>query len=135
MRRLGKAASIAVAGSAALAGAAQAQSLTIAPLKPCYLTGEEVTMTAAGFTPGGLVDFAVDGRALGPLVADPAGTAVGALTLGGMRGAKSHGFSATDQANPALVANAASSAPRARSSSSPRTLRPVRRGASRATAS
>jgi hypothetical protein len=107
MRRLGKAASIAVAGSAALAGTAQAQSLTISPAKPCYLAGEDVTMTAAGFTPGGLVDFAIDGRGLGPLVADPAGTAVGTLTLGGMRGAKSHGFSATDQANPALVANAA----------------------------
>lgn len=107
MRRLGKAASIAVAGSAALAGAVQAQTLTITPPKPCYVAGEQVTMTAAGFTPGGLVDFAVDGRALGPLVADPAGTAVGTLRLGEMRGAKSHGFSATDQANPALVANAA----------------------------
>jgi hypothetical protein len=106
MRRLGKAGTIVVAGSAALAGTAQAQSLTIAPAKPCYLAGEQITMTAAGFTPGGLVDFAVDGTALGPLVADPAGTAVGALTLGGMRGAKSHGISATDQTNPALVANA-----------------------------
>jgi hypothetical protein len=107
MRRLGKAGTIVVAGSAALAGTAQAQSLTIAPAKPCYLAGEQITMTAAGFTPGGLVDFALDGTALGPLVADPAGTAVGTLTLGGMRGAKSHGISATDQANPALVANAA----------------------------
>jgi hypothetical protein len=107
MRGLGKAVTIVMAGSAALAGTAQAQSLTIAPVKPCYLSGEQVTTTAAGFTPGGLVDFAIDGKALGPLVADPAGTVVGSLTLGGMRGAKSHGLSATDQSNPALVANAA----------------------------
>jgi hypothetical protein len=107
MRGLGKAVTIVMAGSAGLAGTAQAQSLTIAPVKPCYLSGEQVTTTAAGFTPGGLVDFAIDGKALGPLVADPAGTVVGSLTLGGMRGAKSHGLSATDQSNPALVANAA----------------------------
>jgi hypothetical protein len=107
MRGLGKAVTIVIAGSAGLAGTAQAQSLTIAPVKPCYLSGEQVTTTAAGFTPGGLVDFAIDGKALGPLVADPAGTVVGSLTLGGMRGAKSHGLSATDQSNPALVANAA----------------------------
>jgi hypothetical protein len=107
MRGLGKAVTIAMAGSAAFAGTAQAQSLTIAPPKPCYLAGEEITTTAAGFTPGGLVDFALDGTALGPLVADAAGNAVGTLTLGGMRGTKSHGLTATDQTNPALVANAA----------------------------
>lgn len=107
MPGLGKAVTIVMAGSAALAGTAQAQSLTIAPVKPCYVAGEQITTTAAGFTPGGLVDFSIDGRTLGPLVADPAGTAVGSLTLGGMRGAKSHGLTATDQTNPALVANAA----------------------------
>jgi hypothetical protein len=32
---------------------------------------------------------------------------VGTLTLGAMRGAKSHGLTATDQTNPAVVANAA----------------------------
>jgi hypothetical protein len=104
----GKAVTIVAAGGMALApAAAQAQSLTIAPVKPCYLAGEQVTVTAAGFTAGGLVDFALDGRALGPQVADATGTFVGALTLGGMRGAKSHGLSATDQTNPALVGNAA----------------------------
>ena len=107
MRGLGKAGTIVIAGSAAFAGTAQAQSLTIAPVKPCYLAGESITTTAAGFTAGGLVDFSLDGKALGPLVADPAGTVVGSLRLGGMRGAKSHGLTATDQTNPALVANAA----------------------------
>ena len=58
MRGLGKAVTIVIAGSAALAGTAQAQSLTIAPVKPCYLAGEQITTTAAGFTPGGFVDFA-----------------------------------------------------------------------------
>ena len=107
MQGLGKAVTIVVAGCGALAATAQAQSVTIAPPKPCYLAGEQITATAAGFTPGGLIDFAIDGRPLGPLVADAAGTAVGAITLGGMRGAKSHGLSVTDQTNPALVANAA----------------------------
>ena len=107
MRGLGKAVTIVIAGSAAFAGTAQAQSLTIAPVKPCYLAGEKITTTIAGFTPGGLVDFTLDGTALGPLATDAAGGAVGTLTLGGMRGAKSHGLTATDQTNPALVANAA----------------------------
>ena len=107
MQGLGKAVTIVVAGSAALAGTAQAQSLTIAPAKPCYLSGETVTATAAGFTPGGFIDFSLDGTSLGPGVADGAGAFVGSLTLGGMRGAKSHGLSATDRTNPALVANAA----------------------------
>ena len=103
----GKAVTIVVAGSAALAPAAHAQSVAIAPVKACYLAGDQITVTAAGFTAGGLVDFAIDGRSLGPLVADPAGSVVGSLTLGTMRGAKSHGLTATDQTNPALVANAA----------------------------
>jgi hypothetical protein len=107
MRGLGKALTTAIAGSAALAAAAQAQSVTISPPKPCYLAGEDITATIAGFTPGGLVDIAIDGRSLGPLVADAAGGAAGTITLGGMRGAKSHGLTATDQTNPALVANAA----------------------------
>ncbi len=107
MRGLGKAVTIVVAGGAALAPTAHAQSVTIAPVKPCYLTGDQITATAAGFTPGGLVDFAIDGNSLGPLVADAAGTVPAMITLGTMRGAKSHGLTATDQTNPALVANAA----------------------------
>ena len=104
----GKAVTIVVAGGAALVpAAAQAQSVTIAPVKPCYLAGEQITATAAGFTAGGLVNFAIDGTSLGPLVADPAGTAVAPIQLGTMRGVKSHGLTATDQTNPALVANAA----------------------------
>ena len=62
MRGLGKAVAIAAAGSAALAGTAQAASLTITPAKPCYLSGERITATAAGFTPGGLVNFASTAR-------------------------------------------------------------------------
>jgi hypothetical protein len=104
----GKAVTIVVASGAALVpAAAQAQGVTIAPVKPCYLTGEQITATAVGFTAGGLVNFAIDGTSLGPLVADPAGTAVAAIQLGSMRGVKSHGLTATDQTNPALVANAA----------------------------
>jgi hypothetical protein len=107
MRGLGKAATIVVAGSTAFAGTAQAQSLTIAPVKACYVSGETITTTAAGFTPGGLVDFTLDGRSLGQLAADAAGTAVGSLRLGGMRGVKSHGLSATDLTNTALLASVA----------------------------
>jgi len=102
----GKAVAIVIAGGSALApAAAQAQSLTIAPVKPCYLTGDAITATAAGFTAGGLVDFAIDGTSLGPLVADAAGTVAAPIQLGTMRGVKTHSLTATDQANPALVAN------------------------------
>src|SRR5262245_56479567 len=107
MAGLGKAVTIAIAGSAAVAGTAQAQSLTIAPVKQCYVTGEKITTTAAGFTPGGLVEFSLDGRSLGQLPADAAGTAVGELRLGGMRGVKPHGISAMDVTNNALLASAA----------------------------
>ena len=69
--------------------------------------GEEITATAAGFTPGGLVNFAVDGTSLGPLVADRPATSAAPIRLGGMKGAKSHGMTATDQTNPALVGSAA----------------------------
>src|SRR5262245_51455846 len=107
MQGLGKAITIVMAGGVVLAADAQAQSLTITPPKPCYLAGEQITGTATGFTPGGLVDFAIDGTSLGPLVADGSGTVAAPIVLGGMRGAKSHGLTATDQTNPAIVANAA----------------------------
>src|SRR5262245_38164228 len=100
MRGLGKAVTIVTAGGVVFAANAQAASLTIAPPKPCYLAGEQITATAAGFTPGGLVDFAIDGTSLGPLVADAAGNVAAPIVLGGMRGAKSHGLTATDQTNP-----------------------------------
>ena len=106
MRGLGKAVTIAVAGSAALAGTAQGASLAITPTKPCYLAGDKVTTTAAGFTPAGPVNFTFDGKVLGALPADPAGNAVAALTLGGMRGVKTHALTATDGTNPAIVASA-----------------------------
>jgi hypothetical protein len=107
MQGLGKAVTIVMAGSAALAGTAQAQSLTIAPVKQCYVTGETITTSAAGFTPGGLVEFTLDGRSLGQLAADAAGNAVGSLRLGGLRGVKSHGLSAMDVTNNALLASVA----------------------------
>ena len=135
MRGLGKAVTIAMAGSAALAGTAQAQSLTIAPVKPCYLAGEKITTTIAGFTPGGLVDFTLDGTPLGPLAPTRRAAPWAPITLGGMRGVKSHGLTATDQTNPALVASVAFLGTTRQVVVKPTNARPAPSDASRATAS
>jgi hypothetical protein len=96
---------MAVAGTVAAATTAKAETISIAPVKPCYLTGEEVTATGAGFTAGGPVDFAIDGTSIGQLpAADAAGGFGIPVTFGTMRGVKSHALTATDTTNPALKA-------------------------------
>lgn len=104
MRRFATAFTVATAGTAAMAATAQAATLTIAPVKACYLAGEKVTATGTGFTPSGVVDMAIDGTSLGTLTADAAGSVGATITLGRMKAAKSHALTATDTANPALTA-------------------------------
>jgi hypothetical protein len=58
---------------------ASAEAVTIAPLKPCYVTAgtaeapqqEGVTISAAGFSPNSTVTVAVDGQPIGPPGAPP----------------------------------------------------------------
>jgi hypothetical protein len=96
---------MALAGAAAVATTAAAQTFTIAPVKPCYLGGDVVNGTGTAFTPGGQVDILADGSSLGQVPADAAGGFITpAITLGTMRAVKSHTLTATDLTNPALTA-------------------------------
>jgi hypothetical protein len=101
-----------------LPGAAHAATLT--PLKACYVTStdelsgeirrEPVQFGGSGFTPGGLVDIAVDGAVERTIQADLAGD-LPAQTLDPPdrpKGEREFRLTATDQANPANTIDAVS---------------------------
>ena len=105
MRRFAMTLTMALAGAAAVAWTAEAQTFSIAPVKPCYLPGDVVNGTGTAFSPLGAVDIAADGSSLGQVTADAAGGFITpAITLGTMRAVKSHTLTATDGTNPALTA-------------------------------
>ena len=104
MRRVMKAFTVATAGAATLATAADAATVSITPMKPCYLTGESDTLAGSGFTANGQIDVAVDGASVFTLTADAAGTFTTTLQFGGMRAVKTHTLTATDVTNPAIKA-------------------------------
>jgi hypothetical protein len=108
VRRFATTLTIGLAGAAAVATAAEAATVGITPAKPCYLSGELVTATGAGYTPGGVVDMAIDGTTVlgGPFSADAAGNFGIPLSFGTMRAVKSHALTITDETNPALTATA-----------------------------
>jgi hypothetical protein len=108
----------AVAALLLLPGAAHAAVLT--PLKTCYVTStdelsgvirrEPIQFGGGGFTPGGLVDIAVDGAVQRTVQADPGGN-LAAQALDAPYRRKGQGpftLSATDRANPANTIGAAS---------------------------
>jgi hypothetical protein len=105
LRRVVTAFFAATVGTAAFAGAAQAATLTMTPVKACYLAGDKVTATATGFTANDPIDFSIDGTTIGQLFADPVGTVGAEVTLGGMKGVKTHSLTATDANDPALTAS------------------------------
>ncbi len=90
----------------ALAAPASAQSISVAPVKPCYAPGDVITATGAGFTAGGPVEIQIDGESLGQVGADGAGAFGVPITLGVMRKAKAHALTAIDRTNPAIMATA-----------------------------
>jgi hypothetical protein len=94
-----------VVGSAAMAGTAQAATISIDPVKACYLSGDKITASGTGFTAGGPVDVSIDGKSLGQLAADAAGNIAGEVSLGTMRGVKSHALTATDVTDSTLMAS------------------------------
>ena len=55
MRRTATAFTLTLAGVAAAPGIAHAQApaVSITPVKPCYVNGDQVTAALSGFTPGG----------------------------------------------------------------------------------
>jgi hypothetical protein len=108
----------AVAALLLFPGAAHAAALT--PIKACYVTStdggsgairrEPVQFAGSGFTPGGLVDIAVDGAVQRTVQADPAGN-LPAQALDApyrRKGQKEFRLTATDQANTANTAEAVS---------------------------
>jgi hypothetical protein len=106
LRRFGTAFTAVMAGTAAMAGTAHAQAVSITPAKACYLTGERINLSGSGFTAGGSIDVTLDGTSLGALTADAAGNIAAEIGLGTMRGIKTHTLTATDTGNPALTSTA-----------------------------
>ena len=106
MRRLATAGTAVVVGTGASAGAAHAAAIVITPAKACYLSGETITVTGSGYTPGYAVQVALDGNSLGELAADAAGNIAANIELGTMRGAKSHALTVVDTTNAANAATA-----------------------------
>ena len=85
--------------------AASAATLTVDPVRPCYLERDLVQLLAEGYTPNGMVDFTRDGRLIESLQANAAGTIQGNLTLPGLlMGQRPLTYVATDQADPARTA-------------------------------
>jgi hypothetical protein len=103
--------SLAATAAATLAlvapAASPAASLTTAPVKPCYGTGDRVSFAGSGFTPGALVDFTRDGRPVSgsPLSAQPDGTVTGNLNVVQPNGQAVRTYTATDRQNPANTAS------------------------------
>jgi len=94
---------VATVGTAAMAGTAQAATLTINPVQPCYISGETADVTGAGYTPNGTVAAAFAGQT-GNFTADAAGNVGLRLTFPAVKGIKNDAVSATDTTNPALTA-------------------------------
>jgi hypothetical protein len=111
---------IAMAFAAALLLPAAASAATLTPLKPCYVTStdevskevrrEPVQFGGGGFTPGGLVDVALDGKLQRTVQADPAGN-LPAQALDApyrRKGERPFTLTATDRADPLNTVDALS---------------------------
>ena len=84
---------------------ASAATLTVDPVRPCYMERDLVLLVAEGYTPNGMVDFTRDGNLVRSLRANAAGTIQGNLTLPGLlMGQRPLTYVATDQTDPALTA-------------------------------
>ena len=110
MRRRIALATTVLAGS--LAHSAAAQTPTLAPLKPCYVTAgpdaterEPVAVNAQGFTRNGTATVAVDGTVFEPLAQiDPMGGLAGSVPAPFQAsGQRPFTLSITDNTNPALA--------------------------------
>jgi hypothetical protein len=91
--------------SLAAPAAASAAELTVDPEKPCYGSGEQVSLLGSGFSMNGRVTVTKDGDPVGPLSTDAAGRFNGTLTLGQRNGRRTSTYTATDRSNPTLSAS------------------------------
>jgi hypothetical protein len=104
MRLLRAAVAIATVAVAAPA-TASAATLTVDPVRACYLEQDRVFLVAEGYTPNGMVDFTREGNLVASLRANPAGQIQGNLRLPGLiMGQRPLTYVATDQADPARTA-------------------------------
>jgi hypothetical protein len=84
---------------------ASAATLTVDPVRPCYLERDRVFLMAEEYTPNGMVDFTRDGKLVASLQANAAGQIAGNLRLPGLiMGQRPLTYVATDQADPARTA-------------------------------
>jgi hypothetical protein len=95
----------AFAGFLTLAPGAHAATVAVTPQKPCYRTGETISMSGTGYTPSGTVDISSDGRPIGSTTADAAGNFGGGLQVASPN-QRVKTYTATDQSNPANNASA-----------------------------
>jgi hypothetical protein len=103
----GKTIAVAAIGLAGLAGTSQAHAATINVDAGCYIANSPINSSAAGFTPGGPVNFSFDGQLSASGVADGAGNLAQPLTAPILPpNIHQHTFSlaAQDQTNPAISA-------------------------------
>ena len=94
-------------GAVALAApaAASAAVVAVAPVKPCYGSGEQVSLTGSGFTPSRGVNVAYDATPLGSVGTDATGAFSANLRIGLDNGRETRTYTATDIDNPALTAS------------------------------
>jgi hypothetical protein len=99
-------AAVAIASVAfAAPAAASAATLTVDPVRACYLEQDRVFLLAEGYTPNGMVDFTREGNLVASLPANAAGQIQGNLRLPGIiMGQRPLTYVATDQADPARTA-------------------------------
>jgi hypothetical protein len=99
-------AAVAIASVALAAPAtASAATLTVDPVRSCYLEQDLVFLTAQGYSPNGNVDFTRDGNLVETLQADATGGIQANLRLPGLiMGQRPLTYVATDQADPTRTA-------------------------------
>jgi hypothetical protein len=88
-----------------LPASSMAAALAVFPPKPCYRSGERVTLFGTGFTPNASAAVALDGKPLGFATSNAQGTLSGQVRLGSIRGERNRVLTAVDQANQANQAS------------------------------
>ena len=120
----------AAAAVGVLAAAGQAHAASLAVNAPCFIEGTPITATAAGFTPGGSVNFTFDGQLADSALADGAGNITEPLVapvLGTNQLQHTFNLAAQDTTNPAVAATTPVPVTKFAASFSPKRARPRRK--------
>src|SRR3954453_15979042 len=96
---------IALLAGATAAPAADAATLAVTPVKPCYRAGSKLGLFGNGYTPNSSVGITSDGAGIGNAAPNPSGGFGVELTVGLASGERVKTYAATDQANPAITAS------------------------------